>query len=147
MRDATADPINEGRLPVPGHGGIQRGYTRAIALESVRSGWAPLIHYLFDRIERRRDDQGRPTDWLPVRVAQVKEKLGGLRFYYDWVDDSTADGGDASAFRASVHLAEGMSFYLCEMCGALGRPRSGGWILTLCDTHAATRAAAALPSP
>jgi hypothetical protein len=59
-----------------------------------------------------------------VRVAQVKEKWGGLRFYVDGADDYV---------RGAIDLAESMSFRTCEVCGNKGQRRSGGWIRTLCD--------------
>ena len=67
---------------------------------------------------------------------QVKEKFGGLRFYYDWLTSAGDDAAHGEAFERSVWFVEHLSFYLCEQCGAHGRPRSGGWVRTLCDTHA-----------
>lgn len=63
-----------------------------------------------------------------VVAAQVKEKFGTLRFYYD--------GGD-EYIGAMVSMAESMSARTCEHCGAPGTQRSGGWIRTLCDVHEA----------
>lgn len=66
----------------------------------------------------------------PIRqvvVAQVKEKYGTLRFYYD--------GGD-EYIRGMVTIAESMSAVTCEDCGAPGELRSGGWLRTLCSEHA-----------
>ncbi len=68
-------------------------------------------------------------DELPQVVAvQVKEKFGGLRFYVDR-SDSVVD--------ALISMAESMSYRTCEVCGSPGKSRNGGWIRTLCDTHAA----------
>lgn len=61
-----------------------------------------------------------------VVAAQVKEKFGTLRFYYDG-GNSTIDG--------MVRMAEAMSSRTCEECGAPGKSTSGGWIRTLCETH------------
>lgn len=67
-------------------------------------------------------------DPIPQVVAvQVKEKFGTLRFYYN--------GGDEYTHGISV-MAEYMSATTCEECGSRGRRRPGGWIQTLCDTHA-----------
>ena len=63
-----------------------------------------------------------------LEAAQVKEKFGGLRFYADGGDDFTS---------GAIALAEALSFRTCETCGAPGRPQQGGWIRTLCPTHAA----------
>jgi hypothetical protein len=62
-----------------------------------------------------------------VTVAQIKEKFGGLRFYYS--------GGDAE-ISGMVRMAESWAAHSCETCGAPGERRSGGWIKTMCDTHA-----------
>lgn len=76
----------------------------------------------------------RKTPWeipepiAPVSVAQVKEKFGTLRFYYD--------GGD-EYIRGAVTLAEFLSAHTCEVCGAKGKAviiRSS-WKKTRCDAH------------
>ena len=64
------------------------------------------------------------VDW--IRVQQIKEKFGGLRFYYD--------GGDAE-ISGMVRMAELWAGRSCETCGNLGERRSGGWMRTLCDKH------------
>jgi len=61
-----------------------------------------------------------------VVAAQVKEKYGTLRFYYDGGDDRIT---------GMVTLAEAMSDVTCEQCGSPGETRSGGWVRTLCETH------------
>lgn len=61
---------------------------------------------------------------VQVRVAQVKEKFGTLRFY---VDNSNREVSGA------IVLAELMSGRTCEYCGSPGTPRRGGWVKTLCD--------------
>jgi len=65
-----------------------------------------------------------------VVAVQVKEKFGGLRFYYE--------GGDERIF-GMVSMAESWAANTCEVCGAPGTMRHGGWIKTLCDTHEAER--------
>lgn len=62
-----------------------------------------------------------------VVAAQVKEKFGGLRFYYD--------GGD-EYINGLAAMAESMSYITCEECGSPGAPTSGGWVRTLCKEHA-----------
>lgn len=72
-----------------------------------------------------------PTEKVErVVVAQIKEKFGGLRFYYDGGDDYVA---------GLVSMAESWAGKTCEECGSLGHSRSGGWIRTLCDQHEAER--------
>jgi len=64
------------------------------------------------------------------KVAQVKEKFAGLRFY--------VHGGDRR-IREVIDMAEILSFLLCMRCGLPGKLRDEkaglGWDLTLCDPH------------
>lgn len=63
-----------------------------------------------------------------VTVDQVKEKFGGLRFYYSGGDDAVS---------GMVSMAESWAAVTCETCGDRGTLRHGGWIRTLCDKHEA----------
>jgi len=67
-----------------------------------------------------------PPEVSQVTIAQIKEKFGTLRFYYDGGDDYVS---------GMVSLAESLSGLTCEKCGDVGIPRNGGWLRTLCDTH------------
>jgi hypothetical protein len=104
---------------------------------SCGEGWYDLLHCLCHTIQGHIDSRERQNDWLisrgdvpthdlvpQVRVQQIKEKFGTLRFYFR--------GGDEYIYGA-VQLAEIMSECLCEDCGAPGKVREGGWIRTLCD--------------
>jgi hypothetical protein len=71
-----------------------------------------------------------PNEVPHVEVQQVKEKFGGLRFYFS--------GGD-ERIDGMVLMAEAIAERTCEVCGKPGRPREGGWIRTLCDEHAEGR--------
>lgn len=71
-----------------------------------------------------------PEECMQVVAAQIKEKFGGLRFYYDGGDD-TIEG--------MVSMAESWAAHTCETCGKPGKSRGGGWIRTLCDEHEAER--------
>jgi hypothetical protein len=66
------------------------------------------------------------VDW--IRVEQIKEKFGGLRFYYQGGDDYIS---------GMVTMAESWAGRTCETCGEKGDHRTGGWIRTLCDKHEA----------
>ena len=63
-----------------------------------------------------------------INVAQIKEKFGGLRFYYD--------GGD-EYISGLESMAESWAARTCETCGDRGERRHGGWVRTLCDKHEA----------
>ena len=76
-------------------------------------GWDKIIEPLVDRAAEEN-----------VKVHQIKEKFGGLRFY-------TAPC--SPELNKMIDEAEEESFKTCESCGAPGEPRSGSWIKTLCD--------------
>lgn len=86
--------------------------------------------------------EGLPKGWIPIgkaldgflqltdpgyKVLQAKEKFGGLRYYTGPLSDLG---------HRFVQLAEDLSLKTCEVCGAPGKTRPGGWIVTLCDEHA-----------
>lgn len=83
-------------------------------------------------------EHGRGWSWITValmqqalndgaNITQIKEKFGGLRFYYD---------GGSEELEKLVDEAERLSYRTCEVCGEPGKERGGGWIQTLCDKHA-----------
>lgn len=71
-------------------------------------------------------------------IQQVKEKFGGLRFYFTCSDDLyKLDNNDVrDAMYRIVGDAEERSTTICELCGQPGKPRRLSWIKTLCDEHA-----------
>jgi hypothetical protein len=104
---------------------------------AIGPGWWHIIESLCRQIQHHMDWKneqharyGRGEACPQVTVAQIKEKFGGLRFYYDGGDD-TIDG--------MVRMAESWAGQTCEECGVPGERRSGGWIKTLCDQHEAER--------
>jgi hypothetical protein len=90
-------------------------------------GWHDLINILCANIQNH-IVYGRGGDAPQVVVMQVKEKFGGLRFYYH--------GGDEH-ISGMVRMAESWASVTCETCGDRGTIRHGGWIRTLCDKHEA----------
>ena len=58
--------------------------------------------------ERKKTLVPTPSQELICEASQVKEKFGGLRFYYD--------GGD-EVISGMVRFAEAMSYKVCEWCG------------------------------
>lgn len=112
---------------------------------AVGPGWWPIIESLCRNIQEYIDNRERTREVLlknnpynikipdaipQVEVAQIKEKFGGLRFYYN--------GGD-EYIDGMVRMAESWAGNTCEECGVLGKLRMGGWIRTLCDHHEAER--------
>ena len=94
-------------------------------------GWWPILEKLCSNIQQHIDWKNKQSEVVSqVTVAQIKEKFGGLRFYYD--------GGDEH-INGMVRMAEAWADASCEECGSPGKRRDGGWIKTLCDHHEAER--------
>ncbi len=115
----------------------------------IDDGWVPLVDKLISDL--------RALGW-DGSVQQVKEKYGGLRFYYshtreEFVEDQSAPHGqrwvivgqtptEAEVKRMDrlVRNAEKASFRTCARCGAPGvlrttNPAGGGWYFTACERH------------
>jgi hypothetical protein len=96
---------------------------------AVGEGWWPILESLCGQIQHHIDWKNKQSEVVPqVTVAQIKEKFGGLRFYYDGGDDE---------IRGMVRMAESWADKSCETCGSPGTSGGKGWIKTLCPTHRA----------
>lgn len=84
-------------------------------------GWYDLLDNLCGAIA----SYGNVDD---VKIDQIKEKFGTLRFY--------VTGGDRMV-DGMIWMAEHMSGYICETCGKRGKQRNAPWLYTACDEHAA----------
>lgn len=94
---------------------------------AVGKGWYPILERLCHSIQQHIEFVNRKEEVCPqVVVEQIKEKFGGLRFYYQGGDDY---------IHGLVSMAESWASVACEECGGIGKRRSGGWVRTLCDTH------------
>lgn len=104
-------------LPAQGHGCLQLfGF-------ECQDGWFALIYAACELIQRHTDN----IDSAQVVAVQVKEKFGGLRFYYRGGDDYVA---------VVIDLLERLSESICELCGAPGRIRErNGWLSARCQVH------------
>ncbi len=110
-------------------------------------GWKDILEVLFDQIQRFEavilfDKQYRTEseeDWscmvadeqpyTKIEFAQIKEKFGGIRIYYD--------GGDHQTVRDLVREAENLADITCESCGSMElvkKQNNRGWIYTSCDS-------------
>jgi hypothetical protein len=94
-------------------------------------GWDMLIYKLCCAIESHLDwaNHNDPNSGY-ITVTDVKEKFGGLRFYYDDYSKSV------DYISGMVTLAENMSEVTCERCGKPGIFRGElPWFKTLCNEH------------
>jgi len=96
---------------------------------AVGEGWWPILQALCSNIQHYLNWKNRESEVVPqVVVEQIKEKFGGLRFYYSGGDDR---------IQGMVSMAESWADKSCETCGAPGTSGGKGWIKTLCPTHRA----------
>ena len=111
----------------------------------IGQGWYQIVESLCANIQSHIDwkngsrerllkdnpyDHEIPDEVTQVVAVQIKEKFGGLRFYYKGGDDEIS---------GMVRMAESWAQNTCEKCGKPGTLRHGGWIQTLCDEHEAER--------
>lgn len=88
-------------------------------------GWNGLIHDTLTRLQKM--VECAPD--LDIRIAQVKEKFGGLRIYVTMECD---DRVVADIVYAILHDAESASSNICEVTGAYGDLcKRGVWYKTL----------------
>lgn len=92
---------------------------------SVGEGWFPIVEELHNVLVRIDPD---------YRVDQVKEKFGGLRYYFTPSFKPITDPSKYATMRYLVEYAEALAARTCDRCS---RPSSlrdlGGWAVTRCD--------------
>ena len=92
---------------------------------SPGDGWYNLVDKLLENLSALEPG---------IKVAQVKEKFGSMRFYVDYPQYYTEDNSRIA--NALIDAAEEESSKTCEVCGEPGKGVSCmGWLKTLCDTH------------
>ena len=91
-------------------------------------GWYNILDTLCGQIQWHIDknlkEDEKPEE-VQVEATQVKEKFGGLRFYYH---------GGNDFINGLVWMAEGLSECTCENCGAPGKQNNESWVTTLCES-------------
>jgi len=87
---------------------------------AIGEGWSHIVTSLCSAIQFQIDH----NDPDQIKVLQIKEKFGGLRFYASGCNDY---------LQGMISFAESLSYRTCEFCGStqdIGR--TGGWIKTIC---------------
>lgn len=98
---------------------------KAYCASGTGEGWYPIVQLC----ENALDGILGEGNWTP---AQVKEKFGGLRFYYDASSDLSDD--QLKEARKFISALEQLSYSTCEITGKFGKARRDlGWIRTLSD--------------
>ena len=88
----------------------------------VGDGWYHLIDTLCEQLQFETDHNNASQ----VVATQVKEKLGGLRFYGRPVTERQ---------RGMILMAEAMAERLCAACGAHADPVTERWKSPACALH------------
>lgn len=98
---------------------IRHGFDFRV-VDAVGPGWIPILDRLISRLKE--------LGW-DGQLRQVKQKVGGLRFYI---------GVSTEEIRQAIDMAEGECERTCEHCGETGlrRRNASGWLMVLCDTCA-----------
>lgn len=96
---------------------------------STGQGWYEIIYELSAKLEKiivAMPEMLREH----VKASQVKEKLGGLRFYMT---------GSNAEISAAIHEAEAKCYRTCESCGQpggfCGDGYEGEWLYVACYEH------------
>lgn len=116
MAEEIEELLNQEEMVLPIQFGIECG-----------DGWFMLLEQLMGSIESHLNPENSwpRKERIPLNITQIKEKFGGLRFYYY--------GGDEEV-RGMVRLAESLSYHICEHCGSTKNvTQTKGWIKTLCE--------------
>jgi hypothetical protein len=100
-----------------------REYTEPWGSE-VGDGWMPVV--LDTHAKLKHLDAGYTID-------QIKEKFGGLRYYFTPSSDCPEIVGEI--MYDVVAIAEVICSRRCELCEQPGELREGGWYKTLCNEH------------
>lgn len=112
----------------------------------VNPGWEPLVDELHRRVLEVAPE---------ITVNQVKEKFGGLRYYYSLpVEVSEREIDDywcktvGEKVEKIVSAAELCSTWICEVCGEPGHTDNWnhGWLNTLCPEHGSIRSETGTPA-
>lgn len=102
-------------------------YERRGAYPECEAGWYQLILELDENIGSIEPN---------YQVDQVKEKFGGLRFYYDWM---SVNDDSLELIDKLVDAAEKKSYTICEVCGVSDSTvtpiENRYWVKTLCVGH------------
>lgn len=111
----------------------------------VGPGWLDLIDELCDTLTFHTEVNDRPQ----VEARQVKEKMGGLRFYWqtapDWKPKPKSKKGyqrdlsaDCGYIDGIIDTYESMATKICDECGKPGvlSETPDGWLRTVCPRHA-----------
>jgi hypothetical protein len=99
-------------------GNLQR-WMRVKKAKTANSKWQKMVEWIYEKAPKG----GRPP--ISIKISQIKEKFGGLRFYY-YGGDKYIDG--------LTSFAESLSYKICEQCGTtINVGSTQGWMCVVCE--------------
>ncbi len=128
---------------------MEQKYSHLWAKDGIRgiavgTGWLPLVHAFLLACEHAR------TLDVKIEIRQIKEKLGGLRVYWQGPAGTSRSGQhtdlsapktpeqdlvDAIDYHDSALIV--MARHTCDVCGSKGSMRNlSGLLAVRCDIHA-----------
>lgn len=93
---------------------------------SCEDGWFDLISQLSEKLTNICKKHN-----VIIRFAQIKNKFGLLRIYYDSEGEYSQDVSDH--VYSLVNAVESMSGTICELCGQEGKKGGSAWAEVLCS--------------
>ena len=121
---------------------------------SCQNGWFQIIDMLCETLETMLNERNRRRKMAKLeesphtlRIVQIKEKFGTMRFYVQGIPSDITTG--INSFSAVISFAEKMTQTVCELCGSPGTlDETGGWWTTECESCRTPRKAQnASPQP
>ncbi len=113
-------------------------YKKQVSI-SCGDGWYNLLYELSEKIENILKNDNRFT----IKVDQIKEKFGILRFYISFDFSEQIDNEDhfieqdiiTAPIYSLISEADAKSMQTCEICGRQPAGQMGtNWIHTICES-------------
>lgn len=92
---------------------------------STGEGWDDIVEKLTDMVIALEPK---------IKIVQVKEKFGGLRYYVEHDEDCSPE--ICSKVRYLIECAEDAAERTCEVCGKDGKIGGKTWLSCRCVEHA-----------
>lgn len=101
---------------------------------SCGMGWKDLVFGLVDTLDKIWEGYQKKKGRDLWKIHQMKEKMGGLRFYVGYPGTKDADAqARRERSREAIAAAEAEAWKTCERCGKPGHTTGQGYIATVCE--------------
>jgi hypothetical protein len=101
------------------------------------NGWFKLIDELcFLIVQSLEQYNERHKTAVGIRIVQIKEKFGGLRYYYTWSAKLDLERPHMESLKSRIEgacqVVENLSLSTCELCGSPAACTTESWYHTTC---------------